>query len=201
MASQQPSFLWVYTKDTNAVAGFTELQSGATYFEKTFRVGQTSGNFVWPGNVITASNVASSKSRMQAAMNQSGMLMMTWSDNRNDGGGAYAQNVNFDGTLGNTVGIISQTGIAEKFSLQQNYPNPFNPVTKIKFSVGENTNNNTKIIIYDIKGSEVLKLVNNMLGKGEYEVQWDASSFTSGIYFYKIESGSFRETKKMMLIK
>lgn len=201
LAEQQPSFLWVYTKDTNAVAGFTELQSGATYYEKAFRVGQSSGNFVWPGNIVMASNVASSKSRMQAAINSAGMLMMTWSDNRNDGGGAYAQNVNFDGTLGNTVGIISQTGVAEKFSLQQNYPNPFNPVTKIKFSVGENTNSNTKITIYDVKGSEVTTLVNNNLTKGEYEVLWDASSFTTGIYFYKIESGKFNETKKMMLIK
>ena len=201
LSSTAPSFLWVYTRDTNAIASFSELQSGTNVHIKAFRLGQTAGNFIWAGNIISLSNITSEKIRMQAVMNGAGMMMTTWSDRRNDGGGIYAQNINFDGTLGTTVGIINYTGIADKYSLSQNYPNPFNPNTKIKFSVGENFTGNTKIIIYDITGSEIITLVNSNLAKGEYETDWDASSYASGMYFYKIVSGSFSETKKMMLIK
>jgi hypothetical protein len=197
MASQQPSFLWVYTRDTNAVASFTELQSGAIYHEKAFRVGQTSGNFIW--GVLTASSVNSGKSRMQTTINQSGMIMMTWSDNRQDGGGVYAQNVNFDGTLGTSVGIINYTGIADKYTLSQNYPNPFNPETIIKFQIKDLAD--SKLIIYDVLGNEVGVLVNEKLGAGSYEVSFDGSNLANGVYFYKLSSGKFTETKKMLLIK
>lgn len=196
-ATFQPSFLWVYTKDTNAVASFSESQGAGNAFVKAFRVGQTAGNFVW--GVFPTSNVNSSKTRMQAVMNQAGMTMMTWSDNRQDGGGVYAQNVIFDGS--NFTGIISHTGIADRYSLSQNYPNPFNPSTKIKFSIPAENQGNTSLVVYDITGREVSLLVNNELNSGEYEVEWDASAIPSGVYFYKLISGLFTETKKMLLVK
>lgn len=197
LASLQPSFLWVYTKDTNAVASFSESQGASAFHVKAFRVGQSSGNFVW--GVLTASSVNSSKTRMQTTMNQAGMIMMTWSDNRQDGGGVYAQNVNFDGTLGNILGIINQTGTAENYSLSQNYPNPFNPETTIKFSIQHP--GSVLLKIFDSEGREISTLVNNDMSSGEYEVSFDASHFSSGIYFYQLTSGSFTETKKMTLIK
>ena len=91
-----------------------------------------------------------------------------------------------------------------RFNLEQNYPNPFNPITKIKFSipaVGAYDNTPVSLIIYDILGKEVVKLLNQKMKPGRYEVEWDGTNFASGVYFYKLEADSFVETKKMVLIK
>jgi hypothetical protein len=87
--------------------------------------------------------------------------------------------------------------------LYQNYPNPFNPVTKIKFDVGRIRESSTFIVlkIYDVTGREIETLVNEQLQPGTYEVSFDGSSQTSGVYFYQFISGDYRETKKMLLIK
>jgi len=106
---------------------------------------------------------------------------------------------------GSYVGIekISSV-IPESFSLHQNYPNPFNPATKIKFdipSVGQRHAFDTRLIIYDILGKEVATLVNEQLQPGIYSVEFNAANYPSGIYYYKLESGTLIETKKMILIK
>jgi hypothetical protein len=91
-----------------------------------------------------------------------------------------------------------ETGITG-FSLEQNFPNPFNPITKIRFTIPS-----TRFItlkIYNILGNDVATLVNEMKPAGEYEVEFDASSIPSGVYFYQLKSGSNIETKKMLLIK
>lgn len=86
-----------------------------------------------------------------------------------------------------------------KIFLSQNYPNPFNPATNIKFDIPRRSN--VKISIYDILGKEISVLVDEELNQGTFEVNWDASNFPSGVYFYKIEIGEFSESKKMILIK
>jgi hypothetical protein len=85
------------------------------------------------------------------------------------------------------------------FNLTQNYPNPFNPSTKINFALPKDAF--AKIIIYDVLGREVTKLVNENLKRGTYEADWDAANFSSGIYFYRLESDGYAETKKMILMK
>lgn len=93
-------------------------------------------------------------------------------------------------------------GVPEKYSLSQNYPNPFNPSTKIKFDIPVNPGNElTSLKIYDILGHEVAALINGNLSPGTYEVEWNASNFPSGIYFYSLKSGSFSQTKRMTLVK
>jgi flagellar hook assembly protein FlgD len=95
------------------------------------------------------------------------------------------------------------------FRLYQNYPNPFNPVTKIKFSVFPDSrlqgNNNVLLKIYDVLGREVQTLINEHLQPGTYEVDWDGSNFSSGVYYYTILTGEssapFIITKKMVLLK
>lgn len=90
------------------------------------------------------------------------------------------------------------------YSLYQNYPNPFNPSTKIKFEIAADSKGQTadvKLIIYDALGREVSVLVNEQLKAGEYEVEWNAQNFPSGVYFYRIVSGEFILTRKMVLIK
>ncbi len=85
------------------------------------------------------------------------------------------------------------------YSLEQNYPNPFNPTTNIRFTIPKN--NQTSLIIYDILGREITKLINRELNPGTYEFVFDGSSLPSGIYFYKLNSGSFSKIRKMLLIK
>jgi hypothetical protein len=97
------------------------------------------------------------------------------------------------------LGINHIPEIAEEFSLSQNYPNPFNPTTKIKFQIP--SNEFVSLNIFDALGREISTLVNEQLNSGTYEVEWDASSYPSGVYFYKLNTGSYTETKKMVLIK
>lgn len=103
------------------------------------------------------------------------------------------------------VGILQINGtLPVEYSLSQNYPNPFNPQTKIKFDIPANVKGQTtkvKLVIYDLLGREVAKLVNEELKPGTYEADWDGSNFSSGVYFYKIITEGFVETKKMILMK
>jgi Secretion system C-terminal sorting domain len=90
-------------------------------------------------------------------------------------------------------------GTPEKYSLSQNYPNPFNPSTKIDFEIPES--GNVSIKFYDNKGAEIKTLVNEFKTAGYYSVELFGNDLASGVYFYKIESGNFVETRKMFLIK
>lgn len=85
------------------------------------------------------------------------------------------------------------------FELFQNYPNPFNPTTNIKFSISEESN--VKIKIYNVAGQEVSVLMNRKLGAGTYLLNFDGKNLPSGIYIYTIETGKFKDSKKMILVK
>ena len=90
--------------------------------------------------------------------------------------------------------------VPDKFVLNQNYPNPFNPVTNIKFQIPKN--GFVEIKIYDVLGRLVNTLVNKELTTGTYETNWNAGSFSSGVYFYTLEvNGAKIQTKSMALIK
>jgi hypothetical protein len=109
------------------------------------------------------------------------------------------------------TGIIPISNeIPNSYELYQNYPNPFNPSTKIKFDIpagplsrGVSTGRgvSVRLTIYDILGRELEMLVNQQLQPGTYNVDWDASNYPSGIYFYKLVTDNFIETNKMILIK
>ena len=93
-----------------------------------------------------------------------------------------------------------------EYKLEQNYPNPFNPTTKIRYSIpstplsfGEGLG--VRLIVYDILGNQVTTLVNEQKEPGYYEVEFDASSFASGVYIYRLSAGNYVSTKKMLLLK
>jgi len=86
-----------------------------------------------------------------------------------------------------------------EFKLFQNYPNPFNPATKIRWQLPVSSWQTLKI--YDVLGNEIVKLVDEYKPAGSYEIEFNASSLPSGVYFYKIHAGSFVQTKKMILLK
>jgi len=124
----------------------------------------------------------------------------------------YFTNVNTNNNItisenGNIIGINAiSTKIPNGYHLSQNYPNPFNPNTKIRFQLPKSGFAN--MTVYDILGREIATLVNEELSPGTYEVNWDASNYSSGIYFYTLNAGEpsvdgqvYKETKKMLLIK
>ncbi len=94
---------------------------------------------------------------------------------------------------------IDDNKVPESYELSQNYPNPFNPVTSIKYSIPKD--GLVTITIYDITGKEMRKLVNEVKKAGYYNISFNASTLSSGIYFYRITAGDFVRTKKMVLIK
>ncbi len=85
------------------------------------------------------------------------------------------------------------------FNLYQNYPNPFNPSTSIEYRVGSDEYVTLKV--YDLLGREVAILVDEYAPAGRYEVDFDGSKFSSGVYFYRLQAGEFRETRKMVLLR
>jgi len=94
--------------------------------------------------------------------------------------------------------------IPEKFSLHQNYPNPFNPSTKIRFDIPSNTNgqlSNVKLTVYNSLGSLVKTLVNEKMISGSYETEFRGEDLSSGVYFYKLETEGFVQTKRMVFLK
>ncbi len=95
--------------------------------------------------------------------------------------------------------INQNNKVLNEFSLSQNYPNPFNPSTVIKFSIPKTSMVN--LTVYDVLGREVMTLVNDMMKPGNYNVQFDASALSSGVYFYTINAGDFADTKKMLFVK
>ena len=94
---------------------------------------------------------------------------------------------------------IYSNEIPKEFKLYQNYPNPFNPVTNIRFDIPSSSH--IKLIIYDALGREVTSLAKETLSAGSYETSWDGSSFPSGVYYYRIQTGDFIDVKKFVLIK
>lgn len=114
-------------------------------------------------------------------------------------------------SLNNQITGINQitTTIPQKFSLSQNYPNPFNPTTSIAFKIpllrGEDAAGGRGVFvileIFDVSGKKVEILVKGYLNPGTYKVNWSASQYPSGVYFYKLSTGSFTTAKKMLLLK
>lgn len=100
---------------------------------------------------------------------------------------------------------IIEGEIPSSYNLSQNYPNPFNPVTRIKFSIPQIETAQrvvpTELIVFDALGREVQTLVNENLSSGIYEVEFSGENLPSGVYFYTLSAGPFRENKKMILVK
>ena len=93
----------------------------------------------------------------------------------------------------------NQNIFPEEFNLSQNFPNPFNPVTKIKFTIAEEGLVTLKV--YNLLGQQIATLLNNELKSGAYNVDFNGTNLSSGVYFYTIRTNSYSATKKMILLK
>ena len=95
--------------------------------------------------------------------------------------------------------VKNNSEIVKTYRLHDNYPNPFNPVTTIKFEIPVSCRVSLKI--YDILGREAATLIDTRLDAGMHIISWDASRFSSGIYFYRLAAGDFTQSKRMILVK
>jgi hypothetical protein len=107
----------------------------------------------------------------------------------------------FKGRIGDAIVGIQPIGtiVPTNYDLKQNYPNPFNPVTKIEYQISKP--GNVKISVYDISGKEIKILINEIHTPGVYQVNFDGTNLSSGVYFYELTAGDFTAVKRMVLIK
>lgn len=129
------------------------------------------------------------------------MSSYTFTDNGlYDGSYVYRlKQIDYDGTFEYSSELYVDITAPAIYALEQNYPNPFNPVTVIKYSIP--VDGQVNLIVYNMLGEKVATLVNQVQKAGRHEINFDASQLSSGVYFYKIEAGSFSSVKKMMLLK
>ncbi len=157
----------------------------------------TSGNILWTTNGVPVSTATNGQSFPNILPIDGGGAILTWRDHR---GGAnldiYAQRLNANGTI---TDVKTSASMPDKFELYQNYPNPFNPVTNFQFSI---VNCQLTILkVFDMLSREVATLVNEVKQPGVYKVNWNAGGFPSGVYFYRLQTDTFTETKKLLLLK
>ena len=110
---------------------------------------------------------------------------------------SYISTLMFD--WGASSELITENNTPQSFTLHQNYPNPFNPSTSIKFELSEASD--VKLAVYDMLGRENEVLINQYLSPGSYTFSFSGSNLSSGIYFYELKAGSYRDIKKMTLVK
>jgi beta propeller repeat protein len=153
----------------------------------------------WTANGVPICTADSTQINPAIAGDGSGGAIITWQDNRTGHYDIYASRVFPNGSLS----TVESFGITPAgFTLSQNYPNPFNPSTKIDYSLEKASQVSLKV--YDVLGNEVAALVSGRQEAGSYTVPFNAAGtlgLSSGVYFYRLESGSFVSTKKLILMK
>lgn len=124
----------------------------------------------------------------------------TFNDEVSNGNYTYRlKQIDYDGTFEYSSEVEVDVNIPDVYALEQNYPNPFNPSTTINFSIAEA--GMVKLTVFNLLGQEVMTPVNKLLDAGKHSIILDASSLTSGTYFYKLETAGFSKTMKMLLTR
>jgi hypothetical protein len=191
-----PSFPIIYVSSQNVHFAWQDYRNSnyEIYYKRS-----TDAGITWGTDLRLTNNPAVSEI---PSMYVYGSAVHTiWTDERDGNREIYYKR----DPSGNLSGLITLgTEIPPGFSLSQNYPNPFNPSTKIKFNIPVASVRRTDIvslIIYDILGKQIKTLVNQQLSPGIYEVDFEGSDLSTGIYYYRLTAGNFIETKKMILVK
>ncbi len=102
-------------------------------------------------------------------------------------------------TVTDPVGVSDQNLVVNKFVLEQNYPNPFNPSTVIRYQTAEKSN--VTLTVYNSIGRKISTLLNEVKPKGTFTIEFDGNNLPSGIYFFRLQAGTFTDTKKMVLLR
>ncbi len=194
----QKSFSASYIRDAGLLGDITGDTIGEVLYStqqpgKVFVLNGTDGEILFEYTFGTSINERADRVAMVSSVdgNQSNEFIAVSRDGRVKF---------FSGGPNGVIGISgNNNSVPKSFALYQNYPNPFNPVTQIKFDVPRVSN--VKLVIFDVLGREVAVLVNGEMKPGVYNADWNASSFASGVYFYEIKAGDYRDVKKMILVK
>jgi len=185
---------------TNGGSSWTIQTSGTEHDFNSVRFANTSTGWVTgnDGAILITTNGGANWT--PEASNVSTELFSMFFIDSNTGWVVGEDGVILKTMTGGVIGIRPTGNVVPTgFRLYNNYPNPFNPSTKIKFDISKTSD--AKIVIYDILGKEIETIVNESLKPGNYEVEWNASNFSSGVYFYKLVAGSFTDVQKMVLVK
>lgn len=184
------SFWYKHTIDTldNAYADVSN-DNGATWQSAKFYNKTVSS---WTREVLDITSLAagSANLKIRFSMISNGSVVAD---------GIYIDNIKLTGYNAVATGIITGNETPAKFSLSQNYPNPFNPNTQIIYTIA--TGGQVTMKVFDILGKEVATLVNEKQNPGTYSLSFDGSKLSSGLYYYRLESGDYSDTRKMLLIK
>jgi hypothetical protein len=173
--------LAMYTGETGVGAGVIQLNAAASYTQFAFPIGYEQGFSGTPDRCAISIQITDASG--------SGTNVSLGSE-------IYIDDLELSMDV---VSDVEDQTQPLTFQLEQNYPNPFNPSTKINYQIKQMDFVSLKV--YDVLGNEVGTLVNENKVAGNYELNFDASSLSSGIYFYKLQAGSFVETKKMILMR
>ncbi|MEO8512168.1 MAG: M14 family zinc carboxypeptidase [Ignavibacteria bacterium] len=146
----------------------------------------------WKQEVLDITELANGSSQVKVRY-----LLITNRDTQADG--IYLDNIKIQTYQDVLTGVTGNGEIPNKFALEQNYPNPFNPVTNIKYQLPKS--GFVILTVFDALGRVVKTLVNENKEAGNYQVSFDGTNLSSGVYFYRIEAGDFKDIKKMILIK
>jgi len=186
-------FIWPNFRFNSTGIDWFTIEEGWAQFKGNGKVnGQ--GNF---GFLITAVNGTGNKDKLRITIwdKITGALVYDNFTEQQIVGGAI---LFFDG-FGKEVAEEEVANLPTEFALEQNYPNPFNPTTNFEFRIAESGLVTLKI--YDILGNEIAAIVNEELPAGNYKYQWNASGLASGVYLYRLQTGNYIDTKKLILMK
>jgi len=186
-------------KSSGAIIAWADHRKGTQDDIYAQRI-DSSGNVLWSLNGVPISIAQNDQSSPLIINSNNGGAIVAWDDRRSSTSDVYSSLVNANGILGGDPVYVSiDYQLPSTFEVFQNYPNPFNPSTRIKYQVSSNSQVSLKV--YDVLGNEVATLINEFKPVGRYEFEFNASQLSSGIYFYKLQAGSFIQTRKMVLVK
>jgi hypothetical protein len=150
------------------------------------------------GSVFLSTDAGASWSEVNSGMPESAIQCLS-ARGGNIFAGTWARGV-WRRTLSEITSVASTADrLPVSFALRQNYPNPFNPSTTIRFALPHRSH--VTLTVYNTLGQQVAQLVNSDIAAGYHEVQFNASNLASGVYFYRMQAGSYVETKSLCLIK
>jgi hypothetical protein len=189
----------VLTDGSGNRIGYTNITGAITEIQNSFWTGSTDGMGYVFGSIQEPINL------QLTGLGENYYVMVSIEDSGKSGGVvlegflAVGEVINYQITLNPTSAEQVNSLIPQNFALAQNYPNPFNPTTKISWQSPVGSHQTLKV--YDVLGNEVATLVDEFREAGRYEIEFDASTLSSGVYFYRLQAGSFVETKKMILLR
>ena len=183
-----------------AIITWRDRRSGTNWDVYARRI-NAAGAVQWTDNGVAISTAANDQLYPTIVSDGAGGAIITWQDYRSGTNwDIYAQQVSANGQLGVVTDVQNDVAaLPESFRLEQNYPNPFNPTTVIRYQLP--VTSYVTLRVYNVLGQEVAALVNQEMKPGSYEVTWDADGLASGVYFSRLQAGSYTETKKLILLR